>query len=76
MQAHELLRAFARAAHRPLRVWRVPAAAAAWLASRSPVDGVHGDLAISNIRLRATGFRFRYPTLEQGFRQILGGRHV
>ena len=76
VQAHELLRAFARAAHRPLRVWRVPAAAAAWLASRSPVDGVHGDLAISNIRLRATGFRFRYPTLEQGFRQILGGRHV
>jgi NAD dependent epimerase/dehydratase family enzyme len=26
----------------------------------------------SNIRLRGTGFRFTYPTLEEGLQQILG----
>lgn len=76
VQAHELVPAFARQADRPLRVWRLPAVAAAALAGLSPVAGLHSDLALSNIRLRATGFRFRYPTLAHGFAQILGGAHA
>jgi hypothetical protein len=34
-------------------------------------DGLH-DAAFSNVRLRGTGFRFLYPTLEQGLQQIVG----
>ena len=30
------------------------------------------DTAFSNVRLRGTGFRFLYPTLEQGLQQIVG----
>jgi hypothetical protein len=29
----------------------------------------------SNIRLRGIGFRFVYPTLDQGLRQVLGAVH-
>jgi nucleoside-diphosphate-sugar epimerase len=75
VRRHELAQAFARQANRPLRVWRVPAVAARLFGGLGPADDVRHDLAVSNIRLRATGFRFRYPTLEQGFRQILGGSH-
>ena len=33
------------------------------------------DAVFSNIRLRGIGFRFRYPTLEQGLEQVLGALH-
>ena len=33
------------------------------------------DAVFSNIRLRGIGFRFRYPTLEQGLQQILRAAH-
>jgi nucleoside-diphosphate-sugar epimerase len=71
IQMYEFARVFARIANRPLRVWRVPAVAAALLAGRL-VDYPRGDVAISNIRLRGTGFRFRYPTLDEGLEQVLG----
>jgi len=29
-------------------------------------------MVYSNIRLRGTGFHFRYPTLEDGLHQIVG----
>jgi nucleoside-diphosphate-sugar epimerase len=75
IRMHEFAQAFARLANRPLRVWRVPAAAAGFLVDRPLVDYVRGDAAFSNIRLRGIGFRFRYPTLEQGIEQILGALH-
>jgi hypothetical protein len=38
-------------------------------------DYVLADAVLSNIRLRGIGFRFEYPTLEQGLQQILGAIH-
>jgi hypothetical protein len=40
----------------------------------SPIlhEYLRSDAVFSNIRLRGTGFRFRYSTLEQGIEQILG----
>jgi hypothetical protein len=35
-------------------------------------DYARGNLALSNIRLRGTGFQFRYPTIEHGIDQVLG----
>lgn len=75
IQRHEFAQAFARMANRPLRVWRVPAAAAGLLAGRLRADYGQDDLAFSNIRLRGIGFRFRYPTLEEGIEQVLGALH-
>ena len=72
IHTHEFAQRFALRAGRPLRVWRLPAAAAGLLAGRPLADDIQGNLAFSNIRLRGIGFRFRYPTLEQGIEQILG----
>ena len=36
---------------------------------------IQADAVFSNIRLRGIGFRFRYPTLEQGLQQVLGALH-
>ena len=68
----EFAATFARLAKRPLRVWRVPAVAAR-VVRDSQMSG-HGlsDTVFSNVRLRGTGFRFLYPTLEQGLQQIVG----
>jgi len=48
-------------------------AAAARVAGRAPFvgDGLR-DAVLSNSRLRGSGFRFLYPTLEQGLQQIVG----
>jgi len=35
-------------------------------------DHIRTDAVFSNIRLRGIGFRFQYPTLEQGLEQIIG----
>ena len=67
--------AFARLANRPLRVWRVPAVAAGLFVGRPMGDSIQVNAAFSNIRLRGIGFRFRYPTLEQGIEQVLGALH-
>jgi hypothetical protein len=75
VRMHEFAQVCARLANRPLRVWRVPAAAARLLAGRPLADYVRANAAFSNIRLRGIGFRFRYPTLEQGIEEILGALH-
>jgi hypothetical protein len=75
IRLHELPRIFARLANRPLRVLRVPKAAARLLAGPALAEQIQADAAFSNIRLRGIGFRFRYPTVEQGFRQILEAFH-
>jgi nucleoside-diphosphate-sugar epimerase len=65
---------FARIADRRLRVWRLPAMAAR-LVSRGQLSGyLQSDAVFSNIRLRGTGFRFEYPTLELGLRQVWESR--
>jgi len=69
---HEFADTFARLANRPLRVRRLPAAAARLAVGTLLADVIRSDAVFSNIRLRGTGFRFRYPTLEQGLQQILG----
>ena len=72
VHTHEFAQTFAHLANRPLRVWRVPSAVARLLVGRHLADDLQGNLAFSNIRLRGIGFRFVYPTLEQGIEQILG----
>jgi len=71
IQLHEFAETFARLANRSLRLWRLPAAARPVIGSvlRQPAQT---DAVFSNIRLRGLGFRFRYPTLEQGLAQVLG----
>jgi hypothetical protein len=75
IRMREFAEAVAHLANRPLRVWRVPTAAAGLLVGRPLADYVQANAAFSNIRLRGTGFRFRYPTLEQGIEQVLGAVH-
>ena len=72
VRMNEFAATFARLAKRPLRVWCMPAAAAR-VAGRAPFvgDGLR-DAVLSNSRLRGSGFRFLYPTLEQGLQQIVG----
>jgi len=68
---HEFAGTFARLANRRLRVWRVPEAAIRLVVGPVLADHLQADAAFSNIRLRGTGFRFRYPSLEDGLQQIL-----
>jgi nucleoside-diphosphate-sugar epimerase len=63
---------FARLAHRPLRVRRVPAPAMRLMAGPVLADCLTTDAVYSNIRLRGIGFRFQYPSLEEGLQQVLG----
>jgi len=67
---------FARLANRPLRVWRVPAVVTRLVVGRILADDFLADALFSNIRLRGTGFRFEYPTVEQGLGQIFGALHA
>jgi NAD dependent epimerase/dehydratase family enzyme len=72
IRLHEFAETFARLANRPLRVWQVPAAATRLVVGPVSADDIQADAVLSNIRLRGIGFRFRYPTLEQGLQQIIG----
>jgi nucleoside-diphosphate-sugar epimerase len=71
IQMHEFAETFARVANRPLRLWRLPAATRL-LIGPGLTGSVRTDAVFSNIRLHGIGFRFRYPTLEQGLEQVLG----
>jgi nucleoside-diphosphate-sugar epimerase len=68
---HEFAATFARLAHQRVRAWRLPAAAARLAGGAMGAGDGCGDAVFSNIRLRGIGFRFEYPTLEQGLRQVL-----
>jgi hypothetical protein len=63
---------FARLANRPLRVLRVPAVATRLVVGPVLARHLLADAVFSNIRLRGIGFRFQYPTLDQGLQQVLG----
>ena len=71
IRLHEFAGTFARLANRPLRVFRVPAVATRLVVGPVLAGHLLTDAVFSNIRLRATGFRFLYPTLEEGLRQVL-----
>jgi hypothetical protein len=75
VRVHDFAETFARLAQRPLRVWRVPAAATPFVVGPLLADHIQRDAVFSNIRLRGIGFRFHYPTLEQGLQQVLGALH-
>jgi nucleoside-diphosphate-sugar epimerase len=75
IRVHEFAATFARLANRPLRVWRVPAAATRLVVGPILADDIQADAVFSNIRLRGIGFRFLYPTLDQGLQQVLGALH-
>ena len=72
IQLHEFGATFARLAHQPLSVWRVPSPAIRLVVGPVLAGYLQADAVFSNIRLRGLGFRFRYPTLEEGLQQVLG----
>jgi nucleoside-diphosphate-sugar epimerase len=72
IRMHEFAGLFARLANRPLRVWRMPATATRLVVGPVRADYIQSDAVFANIRLRGIGFRFEYPTLEQGLQQVLG----
>ena len=72
IQVHAFAETFARLASRPLKVQRLPRSLARMLLGPLVADRLEGDRVFSNIRLRGTGFRFEYPTLDEGLRQVLG----
>ena len=71
----EFATTFARLANRRLRVFRLPAAVTSLVVGAVGADHIRTDAVFSNIRLRGIGFRFQYPTLEQGLEQIVGTLH-
>jgi len=71
----EFAATFARLANRPLRVLRLPAVATRLVVGPVLADHFRADAVFSNIRLRGIGFRFLYPTLDQGLQQVLKGLH-
>lgn len=62
---------FARLANRPLRTRGVPALATRLVFGPMLAEYLAADAVFSDIRLRGTGYAFRYPTLEAGLRQVL-----
>jgi nucleoside-diphosphate-sugar epimerase len=75
IRMHDFAGTFARFANRPLRVWRVPAAATRLVVGPVLADYLQADAVFANIRLRGIGFRFRYPTIEQGLQQVFRALH-
>jgi nucleoside-diphosphate-sugar epimerase len=72
IRVNDFATTFARLVRRPLRVWRLPGAAIRLVVGPVLADHIQADAVFSNIRLRGIGFRFQYPTLEQGLEQIIG----
>ena len=72
VRSSEFAATFAALANRTLRVWRLPVAAARLVVGPVLQDEITSDAVFSNIRLRGSGFRFHFPTLDDGLRQILG----
>jgi nucleoside-diphosphate-sugar epimerase len=71
IRVQEFATTFARLASHQLRVRRVPAAATRLVVGPILAECLRTDAVFSNIRLRGIGFRFRYPTLEQGLQQVV-----
>lgn len=72
IRLHEFAGTFAHLANRTLRVFRLPAVISRLVVGSVLADHVQADAVFSNIRLRGIGFRFLYPTLDQGLQQVVG----
>ena len=72
VRMRDLAETFARLAHLPLRVWHLPGAVTPLVAGPVLADHLSRNAVFSNIRLRGIGFRFEYPTVEQGLQEVLG----
>ena len=75
IRMNEFAKTFARLANRPLRVLHLPAAATRLAFGPTQFGYPQRDAVLSNIRLRGLGFRFEFPTLDRGVRQVLGSLH-
>ncbi len=71
----EFATTFARLANRPLRVRRLPTAARRFFVGPAWAEYPRADAVLSNIRLRGIGFRFEYPTVEDGVGQVVRALH-
>jgi nucleoside-diphosphate-sugar epimerase len=71
IRLNEFAAVFARLSGRPLRLCRLPAAVAPLAVGPILGELMRSDAVFSNIRLRGIGYRFTYPTLEQGLAQVL-----
>jgi nucleoside-diphosphate-sugar epimerase len=71
IRMNEFAQTFARHANRPLRVWRLPHPATRLVFTRSWAGYPQAGAVLSNIRLRGLRFRFEYPTIEHGIRQVV-----
>ena len=71
MRIRDFATVFARLTNRPCREWHLPAAAARLIAGPILAGYLTREALFSNIRLRATGFGFNHPTLEDGVHQIV-----
>jgi len=72
IRMREFAGTFAHLANRPLRVWLMPAVATRFVVDPILSEYIQADAVFSNIRLRGIGFRFQYPTLEQGLQHVIG----
>ncbi len=75
VRTRDFAETFARLANLPLRLWQVPSVMTHLVAGPVLADHIRGDAVLSNIRLRGMGFRFEYPTIEEGIQEVLGALH-
>ena len=66
----EVMRALAKAMHRPFFMPKVPAQLFKWLYGEMSVL-ILGSVNASNDKIRSTGFNFRYPKIQEAVKQIL-----
>jgi nucleoside-diphosphate-sugar epimerase len=71
-----LAEGLAEAMGAPARTIHVPAFAASALLGPFIAEYLRHDAVFSNARLRAHGFRFQFPTVEDGLREVAGGHHA
>jgi uncharacterized protein (TIGR01777 family) len=66
----EVMRALAKAMHRPFFMPKVPAQLFKWLYGEMSVL-ILGSVNASNEKIKATGFNFRYPKIQAAVKQLL-----
>ncbi len=71
VRSSEFAVTFARLANRPMRVCQMSSLATRLVAGPILHRHLVADAVFSNIRLRRLGFTFRYPTLDEGFQEVL-----
>jgi len=72
VRLHELAETFAHLAGRSLHVRRVPAALTRFVVGPILAHDIVTDAVFANIRLRGTGFQFRFASVEHGLRHVVG----